>query len=99
LRAHKKVGVIDFELLLSRLEGTEYDDGLVVAQVRFEVERIGEGLATDYLRSFSPRKLEKLMLRGLSKLAAIKRGNKEAWKYLVDPHDYVGNWEEYLDDC
>jgi len=79
----RRVFAIDFLAVAKALEGTKYDDGLVVQQILSDVEKIGAEKATQYVLRFSPSKLGRLGLLGLRKLAIIKRDNPEDFKKII----------------
>ena len=74
---------IDFGKVVKRIEGSKFDDGYIVSQILYDVERIGEERATQYLFSFSPSKLGQLGYLGLRKLAVIKRDEPEEFERLI----------------
>lgn|GEM_PF-2944213 len=82
--------VIDFNKVVEKLRGSEFDDGLIVYQIVNDVERLGWETATQYLMNFSPSKLGKLNLLGLRKLAQIRRDHPEKFKELIV---YLPPWE------
>ena len=75
--------MVDFEKIIRRIQGTEFDDGYIIHQIRYDVERLGEARATRYLFDFSPSKLGRLGYLGLRKLAIIKRDYPEKFEKLL----------------
>ena len=75
--------VVDFESVIQKIEGTEFDDGYIVRQILYDVERLGEEKATHYLFTMSPSKLGRLGFLGLRKLAQIKRDYPEKFERLL----------------
>ena len=75
--------MIDFNEVIRRIEGTQFDDGYVTQQIADDVERLGWRVATQYLLNFSPSKLGTLRLKGLRKLAQIKRDKPEQFEKII----------------
>ena len=82
-RLDKEVKVIDFNKVIKRIRGTEFDDGLICDQIANDVVRLGWRDATHYLLNFSPSKLGTLKLKGLRKLAQIRRDHPEKFRKLI----------------
>ena len=83
MHEHEEVRVIDFNKVIKRIRGTEFDDGLICEQIANDVVRLGWRDATHYLLNFSPSKLGTLRLKGLRKLAQIRRDHPEKFKELI----------------
>jgi len=79
----EKVKVIDFNKVIKRIKGTEFDDGRIIYQIVNDVMRLGWRDATHYLLNFSPSKLGELNLLGLRKLAQIRRDYPENFRNLI----------------
>ncbi|HDN18071.1 MAG TPA: hypothetical protein ENF41_03320 [Candidatus Bathyarchaeota archaeon] len=79
----EKVKVIDFNKVIKRIKGTEFDDGRIIYQIVNDVMRLGWRDATHYLLNFSPSKLGELNLLGLRKLAQIRRDYPEKFRKLI----------------
>jgi len=77
--------VINFNEVIRRIQGSEFDDGYIIQQIVSDIERVGWETATEYLMSFSPSKLGRLGLLGLRKLAQIKRDHPEQFRRIVFP--------------